>query len=134
MNLGPCFLENDDPEFVTVGTSEAWRLVEARDEVIHDDLLMEAILIHLHAPDALLVHLVRLEQPVYTVGELGEHGQSRQEVAIAENSLPNIVGSNTIGKDGQLALIVVQLGDLSGSDPLHAAVGSLARVDSGLEK
>ena len=123
MCLGPRLLEYDDPELVAVRGREARSTKTTWYKVIYDYFLEDAILVHLDREDALIIHLLKREEPLNAFGALGQHRQDRQEVAVAELALNDVLRRDRVGKDGQLTLIVVQLGNVSCTDPLDRAPG-----------
>ena len=73
MELGPCFLKEKHPQFVTVGLREGTLLLEAGNVVINNNLFPLAIFADLEAINAQVILLVVKEKFGDTGGLFGEH-------------------------------------------------------------
>ena len=129
MDLGPSFLEHDNPELVAVCSREAGLTFQARDVVVHGNLLVHTVLVELDAPRTLLVDVIILEKFVDAFRELGKDGECGTEVAVADDALSDVVRRDAVLKHRQLAFIIVQLGYVRGADPLNVVPGNLATLD-----
>ncbi len=118
MNLCPGLLQQQDPQFVSVGSAECRRLVLARQKVVHNDFNLRSVLGEVHAENSLLVHLVRDEELPDAVRSLGEHRERAQEVAVAKTALADIAGLNIVSKYLQSAFFVEKLRYFAGSHPV----------------
>ena len=125
VDLGPCFFNEQDPHLISFALGEA-RLegvLPAGEVVIHDNVLELAIHTHPHHVTPCVVLVVSLEDFFNALGELSDRCNGRQEVAVAQRALQNVIGRDALIKHA----IILPLKDLAPSMPLNL-VPSLERV------
>lgn len=125
VELGPGFLEDNNPQFVAIGSREARPTIFTRNVVVHVDLVAHAVLVHPDGPDALIIHLVRNEHLQDTVLVLSHHRECGKEVAIADLTLFDVTRSYLSSlvvalvhfEDLQLAFIVIEFCNFMSANP-----------------
>ena len=108
-----CFFDQNHPEFIVVGSGENGTAIHNRNSVVDDDALPKSID---EEPNSIgSVRRLRggFEDPFHNERVLADGGQGREQVAIAESALLDV-----LGLDESLEDEIVALHELGGTQPL----------------
>jgi hypothetical protein len=67
MKLSPCFLNKNDPKFISISLRKHWRSIFTWNEIIDDNQLLNSILGHLEAKDTLFIDFVTFKKFSHSV-------------------------------------------------------------------
>lgn len=118
VDLSPCLLEEYTPKFVSVSLAESGSALIADNKVIDTDHLSNTVLDHPHGVDTLWAHFVGNEEFPDSIWPLSKDTHDGEEVAIAKATLLDICWLDLLEEDSEIALIIVEGGNIGRSDPL----------------
>ena len=101
MQLGPCFLEQANPELVLlrVGENESLGALDNGQIVVNQDLLLRAVHVQVDTVNSRSVDLFGLEQVTDLLGLLSENTKNRQKVTIGQCTLAHIIRTDAFREE-----------------------------------